>query len=96
MTLRPTAVRDVLQTAVTSLPGAKVDRGLAIEISDDLPKAEADPGLLERALDHGLKEARMECPYRSASRRRSVHARRAHGPAHCDHQAPTSRVFTQP
>jgi len=60
VTFRPTAVRDVLDAAVASLPGGAAP--VVIEVAEDLPEVEADSGLLERALANVLANAQTWSP----------------------------------
>lgn len=56
--LRPTAVGDVVRAAVAGLPEGSVAPSVRIGAVDGLPRALADPGLLERALADLLAAAR--------------------------------------
>ncbi|WP_457030780.1 ATP-binding protein [Kitasatospora sp. P5_F3] len=60
VTVRPVVVRDAVEAAVTGLPGTGVP--VVIEVAGDLPDAEADPGLLERALANVLTNAQTWSP----------------------------------
>jgi two-component system sensor histidine kinase KdpD len=68
VTPRPTVLRDVVTAALASLPEEQPAVGVRIELPEDLPRVEADPGLLERALANVVANARTWSPPGTAVR----------------------------
>ncbi|PWI09799.1 histidine kinase [Streptomyces sp. NWU339] len=62
VTLRPADLDEVVRAAVDSLPDEQAAADVRIAIADGLPKVEADPGLLERALANVVANARQWSP----------------------------------
>ncbi|MCC9306146.1 DUF4118 domain-containing protein [Kitasatospora sp. RB6PN24] len=58
----PTELAAVVDAALASLPEEERTVGVRIDLPDDLPKVEADPGLLERALANVVANARTWSP----------------------------------
>ncbi|WP_220140206.1 ATP-binding protein [Kitasatospora acidiphila] len=62
VTPRPTELAAVVDAALASLPDEERAVGVRIALPDGLPKVEADPGLLERALANVVANARTWSP----------------------------------